>query len=264
MLFMILGPLCIAGSDEVAGTPPMARALALALLIRADNVLTYDHLVRLLWDVPPSSATANLRSYAATLRSALMLGPPTVHGRLSTWRAGHRHAGGYRLSVHPGELDSAVFRDLSVQSHVDLYRGDLDAATERLGQARRLWRGRVGEGLPLARELKAHVKSLNEQLAEVTEQHLALRLYRGETAGVIQEATELARTAPLRERVVEILLRAQAETGNRAGALGSFERYREHLHDAIGADPSRRLRDLYYQIGRGEGDNLARDVLPLR
>ncbi len=266
MLFLILGPLYVAGAgvagaDEGALAVPMVQALALALLFRADTVLTYDQLSRALWDRPPASAPANLRSYAATLRTVLRRSAPALGGRLSTWRAGPGHQGGYRLSVRDGELDSTVFRDLGVRSDAALRRGDLDGALEQLGRARRLWRGRVGEGATLSSELQTDIAGLNQQLTEVTERHLALRLYRGETAGVIAEAEELVRFEPLRERPVEILVRAHSGAGNQVAALRSYEYYRTRLHEAVGADPSRGLRDLYYQVGRGDCDDLARGVL---
>jgi DNA-binding SARP family transcriptional activator len=76
----------------------MSRGLLAMLLLNANQFVSSERLIEALWERPPASAGSNLRTYAAHLRRVFEV-------------AGARHpletrrGGGYRVDVHPGELD---------------------------------------------------------------------------------------------------------------------------------------------------------------
>lgn len=72
--FRLLGPLTVSRDGvPVAIGPGKQRALLTCLLLDTGRPLAIDRLVTLLWDErPPTSAMANIRTYAARLRTALV------------------------------------------------------------------------------------------------------------------------------------------------------------------------------------------------
>jgi predicted ATPase/DNA-binding SARP family transcriptional activator len=72
-----------------------------------------------------------------------------------------------------------------------------------------------------------------------------------EDAQGVSELEALVAAHPLRERPVELLMRALWLEGRPAEALAAFERYRELIADQLGADPSPALSRLNVEILRG-------------
>lgn len=83
---------------------------------------------------------------------------------------------------------------------------------------------------------------------------LALRLLH---AGRLAEAEGAARAAirvdPLRETPHATLIRIHLSGGNQSDAIGTFDRYRVALHDALGIAPTAQLSDLVGAIGNETG-----------
>jgi DNA-binding SARP family transcriptional activator len=73
----------------------------------------------------------------------------------------------------------------------------------------------------------------------------------GQHEAVIAYAERFLRTDPDDEAMNEALMRSQAELGNRPAAIRHYQRYAQHLHDELQAQPSRRLRLLSEQIAHG-------------
>jgi predicted ATPase/DNA-binding SARP family transcriptional activator len=84
-----------------------------------------------------------------------------------------------------------------------------------------------------------------------------------EGAQGISELEALAAAHPLRERPVELLMRALWEAGRPAEALAAFERYRGFVADELGADPSPALSRLHVEMLRGQGPQSAPQRLPV-
>src|SRR5262249_27401409 len=74
----------------------------------------------------------------------------------------------------------------------------------------------------------------------------------GQGADVIAELTDAVTAHPLRERLVAALMRALVAAGRDSEALLTYERTREALADALGADPSPELSALHVALLRGE------------
>src|SRR5436190_24316717 len=109
MEYRLLGPLDVrAGDVAVPIRAARQRSLLTALLLSANEVVTVDRLVDVVWgEAAPRSAEANLRNHVTGLRR-----------RLSTAEGGERvlaRSGGYLIVVRPGELDLTVFDQLARQ-----------------------------------------------------------------------------------------------------------------------------------------------------
>src|SRR5213596_903064 len=130
-VFSLLGPL----TATVEGTPielggQKRRALLAALLLRADQVVTRDHLVDALWgEDPPDTARNTLQVYVSQVRKLL------PDGLLETT------ANGYRLAVERDDVDLFEFERLTQAGRSALTIGDATGAAETLRAALDLWHG---------------------------------------------------------------------------------------------------------------------------
>ncbi|MET0237845.1 MAG: BTAD domain-containing putative transcriptional regulator [Kibdelosporangium sp.] len=80
--------------------------------------------------------------------------------------------------------------------------------------------------------------------------HVDIRL--GHATDLVPELTALTKAHPLRERMIGALMRALTAAGRSAEALAVYERARQALADALGADPSSELAALHTAILRGD------------
>lgn len=115
------------------------------LLLRADQVVSRDELVEIVWDGrPPSQPEITLRTHVLRLRRAL--GP----------RDGPRIRAcppGYRIDLDGAELDVREFDRLVRQARADAARSDWAASAQDLTAALALVRGRPLADVP-ARSLQ--------------------------------------------------------------------------------------------------------------
>src|SRR6516164_9084217 len=97
--FGVLGPLAAWVDGQVVSLGGVKQRLVLAgLLSNANNVVSVDRLVDILWgDEPPEDAASTLAKYVSRLRVALRA---NVDGPLST------RSPGYVLSVTADQLDA--------------------------------------------------------------------------------------------------------------------------------------------------------------
>jgi DNA-binding SARP family transcriptional activator len=265
ILFRLLGPVTVSthATDSGPFGTPILRALLTALLQEPNQFVTTARIAGHLWNVPPASSAANLRTHATRLRTELEAREPGLSSRLQTRRGG---TGGtaYQLIVGPGELDTAVVADLVAQGHRALGTGNPADAIAPLHAAQRLWRGPAGDDLPDTPPLRQHAEILTEQRLRLREDLLAARLALGHSATVISELREAAKAAPLRERVCELLMRGLYGDGDAAGALATYNRYRRTIATEIGALPSPRLKSLYLAILRHDDTMLKKEPLQPR
>ncbi|MFD0818646.1 BTAD domain-containing putative transcriptional regulator, partial [Micromonospora zhanjiangensis] len=247
MEFQVLGrPDVFHGGERLDTGPPKQRAVLTALLLYRNQGLSADRLVKSVWWEPPRAARSNLRLYLASLRRVLR--PPGEPGT----RVRTVGAGGYQLSVLPGELDLDRFDGLVEEGERALRAGWLPVAADRLEQATRLWRGRVLDGVPCGPALHAEATRLEERRLAVVEQWARARLVLGQPEATIAELGSLARENPLRERLWELLMRALYGAGRASEALATYARLRRMLAGELGVDPAPELRRLHEQILRGE------------
>jgi predicted ATPase/DNA-binding SARP family transcriptional activator len=242
MLFRVLGPVEVqtdAGSIVVSGG--RSRAVLAALLMAPDAVLSVDRLADALWgDDPPSNVANAVHAAVSRLRRAL--GP--LGGLVVT------RPPGYLLRIDRSEIDAERFESGHATARAAVAKDPARAAA-LLDEALALWRGPAyGE---FAETFARGPATRLEELRLTAEEDRAEALLR---AGAVDEASarasDLAAAHPLRERPVEIAMRAQVGAHRKPDALATYQRHRRHLAEQLGLDPSPRLRELETRIVRDE------------
>lgn len=235
--FRLLGPLeVIRGGEHVALGPPKQRSLLAALLLHANQVISTDRAMDLLWEGdPPPSATANIRSYCLRLRRAL--GDPScpAGSRLVTRRAR------IMIEVRPGELDLADFESRAAAGRAAANEGALTKAARLLAQAIDSWRGPVAADLPRGAGLAALLAALDDQRGDVVEELTRIRLALGQHQELVPALRRQVAANPLRERLWAMLMIAQYRCGDAAGALTTYGRARSAIAAHLGVEPSLEL-----------------------
>ena len=215
MLVRVLGSVELVAGDGSAVSLPGARqpALLAALAGRANEVVSSDRLITLLWgDDLPVNPEASLHSAVFKLRNSLR----SAGGRdvlLTRER-------GYRLSLLPGDLDADRFADL-VREARDQPPGE---AVDTLTAALELWRGPAYAGF--ADTEVAHLEALRlEEVRRTAVERLADALAStGRTDEVVQLLEPFVAEQPLREAARATLMRALHAQGRTAEAETSFRR----------------------------------------
>lgn len=145
--FRVLGPVrARRGPAELDLGPNQQRAILSLLVVRANQLVTNDDLIELLWEQdPPGSALNVIHKYVGSIRRLL---EPDLEARTS----GHwltRHGTAYRLAANEATSDLIAFRrlmdDARAAHAASRPAGALDLLMEALG----LRHGACGEGLEL-------------------------------------------------------------------------------------------------------------------
>ncbi len=234
MEFRILGPLeAWEGGAPVALGGAKQRALLAVLLLYANEVVSTERLIDLLWEEPPAKATKAVQVYASRLRKALGGRMPTSQPR------------GYLLELSPEQLDLARFRRLREEA-----RRDPTSAAEKLEEALALWRGPAlaefaGEPFAQVERLR-----LEEERLEALEERIEAELAVGRQAALVGELEALVATHPLRERLRRQLMLALYRCGRQAEALAAYREARRLLVEELGIEPGRALQQLEQAILR--------------
>ncbi|MFJ4585168.1 AfsR/SARP family transcriptional regulator [Streptomyces echinatus] len=228
---------------------PKQRMFLLSLLLHVNQPVSLSWLTDALWDgEPPVSATANLRTYAMSLRRVLVV--------LDDVRLTTRDAA-YQLDASADRIDMTGFRRLAAEGRRALRRGDFRAAEAHLREAASLWRHPPTNDLRCGKPLRMWLELLAEQYLAVLEEHAEARLTFGQYDDVVMDMRVLVGREPLRERAWALLMRALYGAGNTAGALAAYASARDELMEALGIEPGEELRAL-------QGAVLRRDLAPAR
>ena len=208
----------------------------LALLAVHRGPCPQDRLIDDLWgDDPPSGARKTLQTYVWRLRNLLPEGAIT-----ST-------AGGYQLHT-TDESDFVRFEHLIGEAAGALNVGEARRAAELSRDALELWRGEPFGGCALVDALQARRTWLEELHSQAVEGHLDAELRLGHHNDLIGELEHHVQTAPLRERLWEMLALALYRSGRQAEALRACRRARDRLIDELGISPSVALIELEQRI----------------
>ncbi|HEU5353254.1 MAG TPA: AfsR/SARP family transcriptional regulator [Actinocrinis sp.] len=239
----VLGPVhvwCDGRETRIKGARP--QALLTVLLLDANRVVTLQRLAELMWERPPASATANLRTYACRLRSALgnALGQADSRRLIAT-------ASGYRLQAAPEESDISVFTT-RMRRGLELLTDDPRRAAGYLHSALGLWRGAAAENVPRTSGLAGRLAALEDQRHRATEALMQARLALGEHEKLVGELHELIAAHPTRERLWCQLIVATYRCGDPAAAIAAFEQARDVLRRELGIAPGPELADLRRQV----------------
>ena len=243
----LLGPVEIgpAGGALTPVAQPRLRVLLGLLGVAGGRVVTAEALVGGLWEEEWSPGRErNLHTLVYQLRRRLAALEPG-NGGTRLVRAGP----GYRLTVGPGELDVAVFRDLAGRGRAAARAADAAGARELFGQALGLWRGAaLADAAPLCPRLAGEAGRLEEARLAVVEERIGCDLALGRHGEVAGELAGLVSEFPLRERLAELLMTALYRCGRRGEALAAFEAARRVLAGELGLDPGPELAGLQAKV----------------
>jgi YVTN family beta-propeller protein len=238
--FGILGPVLVQGQGpEVPLGGPRQRVLLVILLLHRGEAVSRDVLVEQLWsEHPPADAAHALDTYVSRLRKAL--GSERIE----------RRPPGYRLTVHPGELDLDRFERLVQDAHEQAARDDHANAATSFREALSLWRGPALADVLYEPSMAPEAEQLEERRVTVLEDFIDVRLALGEAAQLVGELDELVRKHPFRERLVCQRALALYRAGRQTEALAALRSARVRLSRELGLDPGPQLRGLEAQILR--------------
>ncbi len=238
----VLGPLEVERHGERVrlGSGQQRRLLAV-LVVHANEVVSRDRLVDLLWsDGPPPSATQTLQGLVSRLRATL------GDDRLET------RPPGYRLRVATVEVDALRFEDL-----VRVGLGSCDrpqVALDTFDEALGLWRGLPYAEFASEEFVAAEAARLVELRARVIEERAAALLALGRPEDVIGELEAQIAVEPFRERLRALLMLALARAGRPVESLRAYDTFRRFLADEVGVVPSPGLQALNDDIVRQHPD----------
>jgi DNA-binding SARP family transcriptional activator len=240
--FRLLGPLELRRDGAAVATGSVKQRMLLAsLLLDANRVVSVNRLIATLWERdPPTSAIANIRTYASQLRLTL------TDGNGDSRLAGRPP--GYLLTAADDELDLAVFTQRAAAGRAAMSRGELRQAVGAFREALARWRGAAGEDTCRSGLLATRLAGLDQQRLTVIEEMVAARQQLGENAQLIPELRQLTYEHPLREQFWQQLIVCLYRTGDIAGALDAYEQARSALVRDLGVDPGSELSALYQAV----------------
>ncbi len=244
MDFRILGPLeALRDGEPIDTGPHKQRSLPALLLINANRVVSTDRILEELWGEEADGKENSLWVYVSRLRSALE--PDLADAGQSRTLSTRDH--GYVLNVDAGSIDAVQFEQAVTRGR-SLLNGDAADASEVLHNALDLWRGTALQDFAYDDFAQIEITRLEELRLGATEDAFDADLRSGRSGELIADLEILQERHPLRERPVGQLMLALYRSGRSADALRSFERFRRHLGEELGIDPSPELARLEEQI----------------
>jgi predicted ATPase/DNA-binding SARP family transcriptional activator len=254
--FRDLGPV-----DVEEGEPPRApgglilgRLLA-RLLVDPGRRVDVSALADAVWgDRGATRSASTLDSHLHRLRRFLESG----RGRGAAAEVLVFEAGGYRLAVSGGQVDSVRFAELVTQAGELLRAGEAGRAAATAEEARTLWRGRPlspWSDEPWAAAAVARLEELNRQLTDTLVDAL---LADARPDRALVELEPVLAAGPLRDRPWEQYLLAAARLGRAEDALAAYRRADRLFRDELGVEPGAELRRLHQQVLAGEAPAAAK------
>jgi DNA-binding SARP family transcriptional activator len=236
---------------SVSRSPRMRRLLA-ALVTRANTVASVDWLAYALWDeAPPGAAPNAIQNLVCRLRPAL-----AETGGSAALVTRPR---GYCLELERADLDAWMFEDLLTQAWAAASTPATAAVI--LDRALGLWGGPAYDEFAQEQFARTDAVRLTELRAAAEEARAAADLRLGRAHAAILRLEPLTRAHPLREGPHAQLIVASYRAGLRTEALEVYRRYREHLREELGLEPSSMLNELQASVLRGDSpyDSAVRD-----
>jgi DNA-binding SARP family transcriptional activator len=237
--FSLLGPLELKEDDHVfpLGTPKQKAVLA-TLLVRVNALVSVDELIDELWGArAPKSAPDNVRLYVANLRRLLAVAKDAA--------VISRHGRSYRLNADPDNFDFVQFRAKVAVGRRASADGDWEASLPLFERSVGLWRGRALADVPMRVVLSEWCAAAEAEWLSASEDLIEALINTGLPDRAASHAGDLLAIDPLRERAHRLLMLAQYQAGNVAGALRAFHSARNHMVEQLGVEPGSDLRRLH-------------------
>jgi DNA-binding SARP family transcriptional activator len=224
-----------------------ARQLLKILITERPRPVSTDRLIEILWPAStPDAAATTLRSAINALRNVLEPERPN--------RAPSRYivtqTPGYAFHLTPDvRLDTDVFEQKLTAAH-----HTTDALLRRtlLDEVVALYQDDYLVSDPYADWAETERERLRERYFTALLQLAELQAHAGEYTDAISTVRRILARDEVRENAYQALMRYQAESGDSAGALLTFERCRTILADELGADPSPLTQLWHQRILNGE------------
>jgi DNA-binding SARP family transcriptional activator len=243
--FAILGPLDVHDQHRrIEVSSAKQRLLLTMLVVHANEWVSADRLIEVLWGTePPVTAANTLQTYVSHLRRALEPDrvPRTQDGVLCT------RGQGYALTIAPEAVDAVRFERLARDGR-DALASDPEKAATTLRAALGLWRGAPLAEFGFELFAQAEISRLTELRAVAVEDRIEADLALGRHAALCSELSQAVVEQPLREGLWSQLIRALYRCGRQGEALGAYARLREQLAELLGIDPSPELVRLHQAL----------------
>lgn len=243
MRYEVLGPLRVVdnyGSSFISARK--VEILLATLLTRTDRPVMACDLMHEIWgDKLPRQATAGLYVYVSELRK--FLSPAHRPGNRIVTRPP-----GYMLSLGSDEMDANSFLSLVDRGRARVREGALEEAAECFERALALWRGPAFDGIDGGPMIESFTAWLSEARMECTEMLTDVQLSLGRHRELIGRLYSLIAEFPLRETFHRQLMLALYRSDRKADALAVYHSARQLLHNELGLEPCRALRDVQRAI----------------
>ncbi|MFC6023766.1 BTAD domain-containing putative transcriptional regulator [Plantactinospora solaniradicis] len=243
MDFLLLGPFeARFDGQKVPLGRRRERCLLALLLLEANRLVPTDRLIALLWDKePPATARRTIHAHAARLRSALR--PYPTAPRVVSKQVG------YLVDVPPSSVDTHRFRAL-VERASNI--GDAGDRAALYRDALNLWRGPLMADVASAALRERVGRPLDELRLRTLESLLGGELEQGRHREVLPDLADAVATHPENEQLTALYMLALHRSGRTIEAGKHYTRFRRHLVQASGIEPSRKLGDLHAAILRAD------------
>jgi len=233
-----------------------ARQLLKILITERPRPVSTDRLIEILWPTStPSAAATTLRSAINALRNVV---EPDRRNRAPS-RYIITQAPGYAFSLHEDIwLDVDVF-----ERELDQARRTSDAATRRrlLDDVVLLYKDDYLISDPYSDWVQNERERLRERYFNALLELSAIQAGAGDFAEAISACRRILARDEVRENAYQLLMRYQAESGDSASALLTYERCRTILAEELGADPSPLTQQLHQRILNGEIEPVAHNSM---
>jgi DNA-binding SARP family transcriptional activator len=248
--FSLLGPVrAWRGPLEVDLGPGQQRAILALLLVRANQFVTTDDLIELLWERdPPGSAINAIHKYVGAIRRVL---EPDLEARTSgRWLT--RQGGAYRLAADKSTSDLIAFRRM-VKTARSARTSDRPAdALDLLMEALGLRRGACGQGLELHGRHRDYFTAVDQEYAAAVAEAADAALACAQPLRMLPLLRRAGSDEPLNETLQARLMLLLAATGQQALALSHYQAVRKRLSDELGVDPGAEMRSAHGKVLRQE------------
>ncbi|MBX3000173.1 MAG: DUF2791 family P-loop domain-containing protein [Caldilineaceae bacterium] len=233
--------------DESDWRTRQARQLLKILLTERPQPVSTDRLIEILWpESTPAAAATTLRSAVNALRNVLE--PARANRAPSTYI--HTQSPGYAFRSHPKIwLDVEIFERLLSEADRLSNRAE---KRSRLEEAIALYQDDYLISDPYADWAKAERERLRERFFDGLLALAAIYAQDGNYSAAISACRRVLARDEVRENAYQALMRYQAESGDSASALLTYERCRHVLSEQLGADPSPLTQQLHGRILNGE------------